>query len=166
MTLSDQLQIHIKILAEERHIERAFLSLSEKGCTYEISGGSSSFREKILDWLHSYIERKNPDPLPLLSFKEIPGFQKEVLKFLPSLFSGSTMSYGQVASALRNPKAYRAVGNACHDNPYPLFIPCHRVVSSKGLGGFALDLEIKKRLLAFESNARSLIDNRLENELR
>lgn len=64
---------------------------------------------------------------------------------------GSTMSYQEVAQAAGSPRAARAVGGACNRNPFPLLVPCHRVIQANGkIGGFALDLEIKRRLLEFE----------------
>ncbi len=62
------------------------------------------------------------------------------------------MTYGELAANIGQPKAARAIGMACHHNPYPLFIPCHRVIASgKRLGGFAYDLKMKQLLLNFES---------------
>jgi methylated-DNA-[protein]-cysteine S-methyltransferase len=64
---------------------------------------------------------------------------------------GKVASYGNVASALGNGKAARAVGQALGRNPIPLVIPCHRVVKGDGtLGGFGLGADVKARLLAKE----------------
>ena len=61
-------------------------------------------------------------------------------------------SYGELASNAGHPGAARAVGTACHFNPFPLLIPCHRVIAASGkLGGFALDMRIKRALLDFEA---------------
>jgi O-6-methylguanine DNA methyltransferase len=64
---------------------------------------------------------------------------------------GETRSYGEIANMIGQPKAARAVGNACNKNPVPLVIPCHRVVGSDGkLVGYAFGLERKEQLLSLE----------------
>ena len=60
-------------------------------------------------------------------------------------------TYGQIAAAVGNPKAVRAVGQANHRNPIPIFIPCHRVVGADGtLTGYAGGLKLKRSLLELE----------------
>ena len=64
---------------------------------------------------------------------------------------GTTVSYRDVAVRSGNPKAVRAAGTANAKNPVPIFIPCHRVLSSDGtLGGYGGGLDLKKRLLLHE----------------
>jgi methylated-DNA-[protein]-cysteine S-methyltransferase len=62
-------------------------------------------------------------------------FQQEVWRYMQSIPVGETRSYGEAATSLRS--SARAVGNACRANPFPIVIPCHRIVSKSGLGGFA-----------------------------
>lgn len=65
--------------------------------------------------------------------------------------SGQTRSYAWVAKEIEKPKATRAVAQALHRNPWPLIIPCHRVISSDGnIGGYAYGVELKKLLLELE----------------
>jgi O-6-methylguanine DNA methyltransferase len=81
----------------------------------------------------------------------ITPFRQKVLQELQKVPFGKTLTYGQLASKSGHPNAARAVGSACHINPFPLFIPCHRVIASGGhIGGFAYDIELKKLLLDFE----------------
>jgi len=61
-------------------------------------------------------------------------FQQEVWRALKTIPPGSVKTYGDVAKELHT--SSRAVGQACRRNNIPLFIPCHRVVAAKGLGGF------------------------------
>ncbi len=61
-------------------------------------------------------------------------FQKRVWECLLEIPIGSTKTYGQIASRLKT--SARAVGNACRANPIPIIVPCHRVVSATGLGGY------------------------------
>lgn len=79
-------------------------------------------------------------------------FQQSVWQELQRIPYGETRSYAQVAAALDNPRALRAVGAANHKNPLMIFIPCHRVVGSNGdLVGYAAGLPIKKFLLDLEA---------------
>ena len=64
---------------------------------------------------------------------------------------GETRSYLDIAKAIGQPNACRAVANACGRNPLPIIIPCHRVVSSDGtIGGFSSGIPLKKKLLKLE----------------
>jgi methylated-DNA-[protein]-cysteine S-methyltransferase len=65
---------------------------------------------------------------------------------------GKVLTYKELATKIGKPKAYRAVGNACGANKIPIVVPCHRVVSSTGLGGFGGGIRRKKFLLNLESN--------------
>ena len=70
---------------------------------------------------------------------------------------GQTRTYGEIAAAVGRPKAVRAVGQANHVNPLPIFIPCHRVVGKGGaLTGYAGGLDLKRALLALESGKECL----------
>lgn len=81
-------------------------------------------------------------------------FQRRVWGEIAQIQRGRTRTYGDIAKSLHN--APRAVGQACGANPYPLVVPCHRVVAANGgLGGFDRQgggflLEIKRWLLAHE----------------
>ena len=83
-------------------------------------------------------------------------FQIESWKALGRIPYGTTISYGEQAQSIGNPKACRAVGSANGKNPIPIIVPCHRVVSADGsLGGYALGLKMKKQLLNLEENRRA-----------
>ena len=76
--------------------------------------------------------------------------QIKVWKYLKTIPKGQTRTYKQVAIAIKKPKAIRAVANAVGKNPYPIVIPCHRVIRSEGkLGGDSGPggLKLKKKLL-------------------
>jgi methylated-DNA-[protein]-cysteine S-methyltransferase len=79
-------------------------------------------------------------------------FQNAVWRAMLDIPYGETRSYKQIAETIGRPKAFRAVANACGKNPYPIIIPCHRVVASNGIGGFSLGLKLKKQLLKFEES--------------
>lgn len=113
-------------------------------------------KDKLAERAARQIERYLADPdagfdLPLAEVGS--AFQRRVWRTICGIPRGKTLTYGQVAKALRS--APRAVGQACGANWFPLVIPCHRVVGANGLGGFAhhgegFHLEIKRWLLAHE----------------
>jgi O-6-methylguanine DNA methyltransferase len=77
-------------------------------------------------------------------------FQKKVLRRVMKIPYGKTLTYGEVARAVGTTGAARAVGAVNAANTLPLVIPCHRVVASKGLGGYGGGLAMKKTLLKME----------------
>ena len=104
-------------------------------------------REALLSYLAR--ERQGLD-LPLAPVGT--DFQRSVWTALKAIPYGQTRTYGEIAAAIGRPKAVRAVGQANHHNPLPIFLPCHRVVGSGGtLTGYAGGLALKKALLTLES---------------
>ena len=82
-------------------------------------------------------------------------FQKQVWQALLKIPFGETRSYKQIAEAIGNPKAVRAVGMANNKNPLLIVVPCHRVIGANGkLVGYAVGLDKKEYLLRLE---RSLL---------
>ena len=78
-------------------------------------------------------------------------FEVIVYECIMKIPSGETRSYAWVAGKIGKPKATRAVAQALHRNPWPLIIPCHRVVASDGnIGGYAYGISLKKLLLSSE----------------
>jgi methylated-DNA-[protein]-cysteine S-methyltransferase len=78
-------------------------------------------------------------------------FQLAVWRELQRIPYGQTISYGELARRIGNPKASRAVGSANGANQIPIVIPCHRVIAAGGkLGGFGGGLPVKEALLALE----------------
>ena len=85
-------------------------------------------------------------------------FQIKVWKLLCDIPYGETISYGELARRIGNPKASRAVGLANGSNPIPIIIPCHRVIGSNGkLTGYGGGLPIKEKLLALERRQLRLL---------
>lgn len=78
-------------------------------------------------------------------------FQARVWKHLREIPAGETHTYSEVASAIGEPTAVRAVASACARNPVALTVPCHRVIRSDGtLAGYRWGLEVKEKLLVQE----------------
>ena len=74
-------------------------------------------------------------------------FQIMVWKEIKKIPKGKVRTYKEVAVAISRPKASRAVANACGKNPFPLKIPCHRVIGSNGyIGGYSGEGGIKKKI--------------------
>ncbi len=63
-------------------------------------------------------------------------FERKVFEALAKVRRGRVISYGELAAAAGSPRAARAVGSALGKNPIPILLPCHRVVASKGIGGY------------------------------
>ena len=75
-------------------------------------------------------------------------FQIKVWKEIAKIPKGKTKSYKEIAIAIGRPKSSRAVANACGKNPYPIEIPCHRVIRSHGeVGGYSAGGSKVKRIL-------------------
>lgn len=91
-----------------------------------------------------------------LDFRLSAGFRLRVQQYLPHIGYGHTLSYKEVADAVGNPGAVRAVGTACARNPLPVVVPCHRVLRSDGaLGGYLGGAAAKTTLLTLEGAARA-----------
>lgn len=103
--------------------------------------------QQLLEYFNG--ERKCFD-LPLAP--QGTSFQQQVWKQLLTVGFGELASYQDIATAINNPKAVRAVGAANGRNPIPIIIPCHRIIGSNGkLTGYAGGLGIKDQLLTLES---------------
>lgn len=85
-------------------------------------------------------------------------FEKKVYKAVLSIPLGDVRTYKWVACKIGHPRAYRSVGQVLKKNPYPLVIPCHRVIASSGkLGGYSLGNKAKKTLLNLERQIKKLM---------
>ena len=81
-------------------------------------------------------------------------FQQELARALQGVPRGEVVTYGELAALAGRPGAARAAGTFCAQNALPIFVPCHRVVASTGLGSYGSSgVEYKRRLLALEGYA-------------
>jgi len=109
-----------------------------------------AFNQGILEEIKAYFEGKVASFSSPLHVHGRP-FEIRVWQALQRIPLGETRSYEEIACAIGNPRACRAVGAANRRNPIPLLIPCHRVIRKDGgLGGFASGTKIKEWLLQFE----------------
>jgi methylated-DNA-[protein]-cysteine S-methyltransferase len=113
--------------------------------------------------LREYFAGKRRDfDLPLAP--EGTTFQRRVWRELQAIPYGETISYGELARRVGNPKASRAVGSANGKNQIPIVIPCHRVIASDGgLGGFGGGLPVKEKLLALEKSAGGAVKQKVRS---
>jgi methylated-DNA-[protein]-cysteine S-methyltransferase len=85
-------------------------------------------------------------------------FAKKVYRAVLSIPLGETRAYKWVAAKAGNPKAVRAVGQILRRNPYPWFVPCHRVICANGnLGGYVFGKEKKRAILDLERTIRKIV---------
>ncbi|MGA3086047.1 MAG: methylated-DNA--[protein]-cysteine S-methyltransferase [Thermodesulfobacteriota bacterium] len=150
---------------------RIYVAASEKGlCHLSLPiHPVESFFEKVISRFQPNFLTQNPDPFKDLfrqmdrylagqkvAFKvplDMEGtfFQLQVWEALKAIPYGETRSYGEIAQAVGSPRASRAVGQANHNNPIPIVIPCHRVIGARGeLVGYGSGLPLKENLLNLE----------------
>lgn len=101
--------------------------------------------KRAQDWLDEYFAGSQPDFIPPL-LQSTP-----VWDALYKIPFGTTVSYKEFAKMVGKERAHRAVGTMIGKNPYPLILPCHRVIRTDGtLGGFAFGCDLKQKMLKFE----------------
>jgi len=136
----------LKFTGDKDTLHNVSLSLSNKWSLH-FTGLSDKLTHSLREWVNSYM---NGTPQPFVPSNGSP-FQTKVWAALARIPFGTTVSYQQLAQTIGSPRAVRAVGTACGQNPFALLIPCHRVIRTDGsLGGFAYGLEVKQALLDFE----------------
>jgi methylated-DNA-[protein]-cysteine S-methyltransferase len=86
----------------------------------------------------------------------VPAFNRRVYAVARAIPAGRTMTYGEVAALMGERGAARAVGRALGENPFPLIVPCHRVLAAEGMGGFSAPggAATKRRILEIEGAVR------------
>ncbi len=116
---------------------------------YTIHQNDGPLKQKLRR-LATYLNRQKPLPSFPLHLRGTP-FQQAVWKALIKIPRGKTQTYAEIACWIESPRAVRAVGMACAQNPIALLVPCHRVIrSDDSLGGYSWGIERKKKLLKLE----------------
>jgi AraC family transcriptional regulator of adaptative response/methylated-DNA-[protein]-cysteine methyltransferase len=148
----------VLVAATERGVSAVYLGDSEAKLVRELKDeypravlapADHSFER----WVKEIVQRVEGKPprieLPL--DLQATAFQRRVWQELQRIPAGTTRTYSQVARAVGNPKAVRAVARACATNPVSIVVPCHRVVRQDGnLAGYRWGLSRKEQLLAQE----------------
>lgn len=133
-------------------LELLLFPSSDQAKAPEWEAADAPFRQALLQLEEYFKGRRRSFDLPLAP--QGTSFQRKVLEALQAIPYGETRSYKDIAAAIGQPKAVRAVGAANAKNPIPIVIPCHRVIGSDGsLTGFGGGLEVKRTLLSLEAEA-------------
>lgn len=115
------------------------------------TGKRNTIVDRLIDELDLYFEQKLKQFSVPLAPESGTEFQRRVWDELTRIPYGETRSYAEVARAVGNPRAARAVGLANKRNCIPILIPCHRVIrTGGGIGGYNSGLHIKRALLELE----------------
>ena len=148
------------LVGNEAGIQRIYLPVTKKEEIFDLvqkkfpdSCEKNGLFKKEVEQIQEYFCGTRKEFQIPLDFSETTPFQKRVYEILLTIPFGEVRTYAWVAQAIGNPKALRAVGNANGKNPWPLIVPCHRIVGSNGfLTGFSASggLELKASLLRHE----------------
>lgn len=111
--------------------------------------GKDSGSKTLIDNFKRFETTGNVENVEIETFKLTP-FQQKVFNIVKNIPPGKTLTYKEVARLINTHP--RAVGQALKRNPFPLIIPCHRVVAKSGKGGFSAGIEIKNILLNYEKS--------------
>lgn len=115
---------------------------------------SCPHQRAIVQWFQAYRDGM-PSPVPWkhLDSSVLSPFQREVFQALSLTPFGRWTHYGDLALSVGRPKGAQAIGQALHHNPFPVLLPCHRVIpKTKTIGGFAWGPEAKRSLLSHEGS--------------
>jgi AraC family transcriptional regulator of adaptative response/methylated-DNA-[protein]-cysteine methyltransferase len=151
----------VLVAATERGVSAVYLGDSEAKLIEELRGEYpraeiSAATDSFERWVKEIVERVagKPPRMELPLDLQATAFQRRVWQELQRIPRGATRTYSQVARALGNPKAVRAVARACATNPVSIVVPCHRVIREDGaLAGYRWGLSHKEQLLAHERAA-------------
>jgi len=96
-------------------------------------------------------------PWELMKMEQLTELQKSVLHETANIPYGYQKSYKEIAAMIGRPKAFRFVGTTLSKNPFPILVPCHRVIKNNGsYGKFGGGIEMKKKLIEFETARKAI----------
>lgn len=147
--MSDRFQLPLPFSTLQIQTNDSFLVSLKKSNKKVIQEGGDALSRHVKKQLKEYVEGKRRVFDVPVEMHGTP-FQTSVWNALLKIPYGETRTYAQIAAMIGRPKAARAVGNALNKNPICIIVPCHRVTASKGLGGYAYGIAMKKQLLALE----------------
>ena len=104
--------------------------------------------------LTDFFNGRRPDTIPenWLSWTQLTPKEQAILDVVRRIAYGETSTYGEVAETAGFPRGARFAGNALNKNPFPVIIPCHRVIRADGsIGGFGGGCEMKRKMIAMEA---------------
>lgn len=141
----------LTVIEEDGFITGLCLNIEKEEGVCTNSNVLSDFLSEACAQLTEYFSGTRPTfDLPIAYPSGTP-FQHSVWNALRDIPYGETRSYEDIARAIGNPKAVRAIGQANTRNPILLLVPCHRVINKNGtIGGFGCGVEVKRKLLQLE----------------
>jgi AraC family transcriptional regulator of adaptative response/methylated-DNA-[protein]-cysteine methyltransferase len=149
LAICDENHLYMLEFISRKNIHNGFQRLSQKYNRHIISG-RTSITQRIEDELKLYFKKALKEFTTPLIFTGTK-FQKKVWLNLTKIPAGRTCSYSELAAAVGNKKASRAVANSNANNILALVVPCHRVIlQSRKIGGYAGGIEKKEWLLCHE----------------
>jgi AraC family transcriptional regulator of adaptative response/methylated-DNA-[protein]-cysteine methyltransferase len=149
LAICDEKHLYMLEFIARKNIHNGFQRLSQKYNRHIISG-RTSITQRIEDELKLYFKKALKEFTTPLVFTGTK-FQKKVWLNLTKIPAGRTCSYSELAAAVGNKKASRAVANSNANNILALVVPCHRVIlQSRKIGGYAGGIEKKEWLLCHE----------------
>jgi len=144
--------LRLELIYCQNEVWRIYLGWSAEAGERE-SVRESPFAQDAEEFFWAYLRGEGPDLRHLpLAWQRVQGFGKKVLTTLYNhVGHGEWISYSRLAELSGSPGSARAVGGVMRGNPWPLLIPCHRVLrKDRSLGGFSSGLEMKRYLLRLE----------------
>lgn len=125
-----------------------------RGTFDRVAGIRNGVPSQISEVLQRYLEGE-VDLLTTIAVQQ-PGspFRQRVWESMREIPAGEVATYGELATDAGSPGAARAAGTTCGSNQIALFVPCHRVVASNGIGGYQFGLDLKQDLQEFEAKSR------------
>jgi AraC family transcriptional regulator, regulatory protein of adaptative response / methylated-DNA-[protein]-cysteine methyltransferase len=163
----------IRYTCADSPLGRMLIAATEKGiCSIQFAGSDGELIEGLKrefpfavrkqdqaglqSWVETLLQQMSGQELDSALPLDIrsTAFQRRVWTYLQSIPFGETKSYAEVARAIGEPKACRAVARACATNPVAIAVPCHRVIREDGsMGGYRWGLQRKKTLLQIEQHS-------------
>ncbi|MBS3808794.1 MAG: MGMT family protein [Desulfobacterales bacterium] len=160
--------VAVKFSPEPFLIERIFLpetfARDQEGIFAENTDCSGPDRslcreaQCVYDMIRSYFDQGRPleTPWKWICLKGLTRLQRAVFKKTSEIPYGQVRTYGEIAALVERPGAARFVGNTMAANPWPLLIPCHRVIrSDRTVGGFGGGSAMKTRLIEHEADGKN-----------
>jgi len=144
-------KIHFSIILSNKKIDAITITLSDKNKNKIIPPEYNYIYQQFYNYLCHGSWKFN---LPM-NWEKLTPFQLKVYKETMKVNPGRVASYGEIAKRIGGTKYSRAVGIALSRNPFPIVIPCHRIVPSSfnrnKIGGFSSGVELKRVLLLIEN---------------
>lgn len=144
----------LNVLLPQRHRQGLVKSIEKD---WQAKAGAHPNALKIVGTMEKYFKGAAiKPPWEGMDMAGLTPLQQLVLRATTDIPYGSVRSYKQIAEAIHRPRAYRFVGSTLAKNPFPILIPCHRVIrSDSSLGQFGGGADLKRKLIDLEAHSAS-----------